>query len=263
MSPPDLPDADEPLRFEPWFENSEGTVLRAEVPAREALDHWHRLRRKGGCYPVIVDHEEVARLTGMVPEHWDGDVAAIVAEADAMDAGTVLAERLASRSDDVEEAKSGWTFYTPFSSVHVTTASDDLAADFDARLLTPPSGPAEERSFVEDLAKTVSVAILPTGDGTLAPAHLIWGGWNDCPHAAEHVALLRYWHRLHGAELVTLTGDCLELRPRTPITDSEAAKRLAREWFAYSEDNAAQDHGSVQALAQHLLGARLWFSWWD
>ena len=79
--------------------------------------------------------------------------------------------------------------------------------------------------------------MFPTREGANIPAHLNWGGWDDCPPAPEHVALLRHWRRVYGAELVTLTGDVLEFRPTIPVRDPEAAKRLAQEWFAPSRDN--------------------------
>ena len=74
--------------------------------------------------------------------------------------------------------------------------------------------------------------------------------------------MLRHWHAAHGAVPVAIGHDTIELVVR-PVEDPTEAKRVAIEQFAYCSDVAEQDAGSVAALATGLLGASVWFFWWD
>ncbi len=244
-----------PPRFEPWFVTSAGEVLRAEVPKETAYDHWLELRRAvrdTGRWPVIVGPEDRAHLAENGHDEWDFDVAALLREADRRDAETVVSHRLAEFFEDGDEEEEASKRSDP-----------DFRTDFPAGDLGPFEPHSDRPLVSSDSSAVFVIATLPTPNGWEAPAHLGYGGWNDYPLAEDHVALLRRWHERDGAEVVVLGGDVVELRPRAPLTDPAEAKRLAREWFAYSSDNVTQGHGSVQALAQYLLGAGLWYSWWD
>jgi hypothetical protein len=46
----------------------------------------------------------------------------------------------------------------------------------------------------------VYIVLLPTDDPTTIPAHVHWGGWNNCPPPEYHVAALREWRDRYGAE---------------------------------------------------------------
>lgn len=95
------------------------------------------------------------------------------------------------------------------------------------------------------------------------PAHLSWGGWNECPASEEHVATLRRWNHRYGAEVVGITSDVLELAVSRPPADDQAALALAREQYAYCADIVDQGVGTVGALAGSLRGAASWYFWWD
>lgn len=90
-----------------------------------------------------------------------------------------------------------------------------------------------------------------------------YGGWNDCPDAAIHVALHRHWRERFGAEPVAVSGDEVECHVARPPGDRKAALALAAEQQAYCSDIVEQNVGSVAALAATLLDAPVWYFWWD
>ena len=238
--------------LELWFENSAGRVEIARIDNHDAFERWRTLRAEvesTGRWPLLIGTDNWLDLFNDPTEDWDGDVETLLTEAATLDPEAILARGYTDALPDDEEEREEYDF---------------LDLDFDPQKLIVPPAPVATPSFVSYEAKGTSlVCTLPTRNGWEAPAHLGYGGWNGYPHVAEHVALLRRWHRLYGAELVTLTTDLIELRPARPIFDPVVAATLAREWFAYSYDNVAQGSGSLPALAQDLLGAELWSSWWD
>lgn len=94
-------------------------------------------------------------------------------------------------------------------------------------------------------------------------AWLNYGGWNQCPEAAVHVAVQRGWHERWGAEPVALAHDTLECRtPRPPATREEALE-LARLQCRYCSDLITRGVESVPALALGLMESSVWLFWWD
>lgn len=236
--------------FIAWFSNSSGFVEKQTVFVEEAFDRWLQLRAevpRTGRWPLILGDEHYLDAFDGMRAGWNGDVEASIARLP--DAETVLAEHYRGALMDGDDA---------------TIEDDpDLDLDFDPGRLTPPAEPHSTLPAFLPNVERVVIATLPTPDGTLAPAHLHYGSWNGYPDIAEHVAFLRHWERRYGTEIVGFGADTVELRPRTPILDPVEAKRLAREWFAYSNDNLFQGVGSMPELAASLLGAEIWFSWWD
>jgi len=109
----------------------------------------------------------------------------------------------------------------------------------------------------------VYIALIPTDDWTTVPAHLNWGGWNANPSPEYHVAALRSWREHHGAELIGLSGDVMNLRiARAPKTRTEALA-LAKEHYAYCNDIVDQGLETLSNLAAYLMEADWWFFWWD
>jgi hypothetical protein len=109
----------------------------------------------------------------------------------------------------------------------------------------------------------VHIVLVPTDDPTTVPAHLHWGGWNECPAPEYHVAALRHWREHYGAELVGLDRDVLNLRvARKPAARGEAVE-LARVQYAYCNDIVDQGTYSLSALAAELMAHNWWFFWWD
>jgi hypothetical protein len=93
-----------------------------------------------------------------------------------------------------------------------------------------------------------------------------FGGWNDCPYDAEHVAVLRYWHERYGVDLFAMGGDIIECVVERPPTTREEALNLAREQLLYAPGTLGEFSGggsSVPELAAALLNSRHWLFWWD
>ena len=78
-----------------------------------------------------------------------------------------------------------------------------------------------------------------------------------------HVAMMKYWHELYGAELVGNTHDSVEMQLARPPTDRDQAKALAWEQYIYCYDLVEQVFQSFPALAAALLGGKAWYLWWD
>ena len=66
-----------------------------------------------------------------------------------------------------------------------------------------------------------------------------------------------------GGELVSMTGDILELSVKRPPTTDQAALALAREHSSYAPAIVQPGTGDVETLAAILKDARAWYFWWD
>jgi hypothetical protein len=109
----------------------------------------------------------------------------------------------------------------------------------------------------------VYISLIPTDDWTTVPAHLRWGGWNDCPRAEYHVAALRSWRDRFGAELIGLSADRMDLRVARRPDTREQALELAREHYASCSDIVDQAEGTLSPLAVSLITDDWWNFWWD
>lgn len=107
------------------------------------------------------------------------------------------------------------------------------------------------------------IAFVPTVHSYEAPAHLIFGEFNECPSPDAHVALLKYWCERYQGEVAVISPDTLEVFVRNPPTDRDSALHLAEQQYWYCPDIVDQGTGSVEALAGALLGGATWFFWWD
>jgi Domain of unknown function (DUF4253) len=142
------------------------------------------------------------------------------------------------------------------------------ARDLVARLRPAWGAPAAGYSIPFDLLTSkphpkVHVALLPVREHWQVPQHLRLGGWNECPDAAVHAAMMREWGERFGAEVVCANFDTLELRVARPPRRRDEARKLAREHYLYCSDIVEQGVGSVEALALALLRAPTWYFWWD
>lgn len=109
----------------------------------------------------------------------------------------------------------------------------------------------------------VYIALVPVAESWMIPAFLKIGGWNDCPTAAEHSAVFRYWQQHYGATVAGITMDVIELEVKNPPTTPEQALVLAQQQFIYCPDIVYQGTQTIAALAASLLNGRVWFFWWD
>jgi hypothetical protein len=142
--------------------------------------------------------------------------------------------------------------------------------DHEPQLGEWPSAPPEsaELSVAFDILsgkplQRAHIALIPTDDWTTVPAHLRWGGWNDCPEPEYHVAALRSWRDRFGAELIGLSFDTMNLRVKRGPQTRDAAVDLAREQYLYCSDIVDQGVETLRNLAAGLLAHRWWYFWWD
>jgi Domain of unknown function (DUF4253) len=219
-----------------------------QVNGVEAIDTWRELRgeaRASGRWPILIGSPEDAALL----------------------ADTV---RL--------NCKDGHTFERTLehaSKVDVERAISQVARAYgvrarDLRGSTPlPNFPASDQFFVpldvqtEEPLPEVWLALLAIDESWKATAILPWGNYNDNPEPAVHTAVLRRWSRRYGAELVSMTGDVLEMSVTRPPTSDQAALALAREQFSYSPDIVQQGVGDIETLAATLKNGHAWYFWWD
>jgi hypothetical protein len=109
----------------------------------------------------------------------------------------------------------------------------------------------------------VNIVLIPTDDWTTAPAHIRWGGWNECPPPEHHVAAFRSWRDRYGAELVGMSFDVLNIRVARKPASREEALALARVQYDYCSDIVDQGVGTLSSLAAALMANDWWFFWWD
>lgn len=209
------------------------------VEAAAALGAWEAIRgttERTGLYPVVLVDEH-AHVGG--DDLGYGTVPDILAAAGRIDAAARLSRP--EEDEELEGLEEGeWVGGEP---------SNAFTLPFDL-----VSGKPREDA---------RILLLPTRAPWEAAAHLRWSAPNYNINPEDHVAVHRYWHERYGAELVTVSGDVLEMRVARPSRDRAGAMALAWEQSVYCPDIVMQGTGTVAALAGALLGAGVWFFWWD
>jgi hypothetical protein len=93
---------------------------------------------------------------------------------------------------------------------------------------------------------------------------LRWGGWNDCPYPEQHVARLRRWHRVYGAEVVGIIDvSTVYLYVSRPPGSRQGAVLLAKEHLFYGEETVLSWASSLEEAVAVLRMSRHWLFWWD
>lgn len=111
--------------------------------------------------------------------------------------------------------------------------------------------------------KRVTVALIPAKTSSEVFAALSYGGWNDCPHPHEHIAIHRYWAERWGAEIVCVSGDIIEMQSGRRPANREEALGLAEEQYLYCTDLVTQGTETLENLAATLMAQDNWYFWWD
>ena len=108
------------------------------------------------------------------------------------------------------------------------------------------------------------IGLIPARHGYEVPGLLSWqGAANYDLDGAHHVAVLRAWQERHGAELVTLTGDLIELLVARPPRDPATIAQVAVEMLGYCPDLDVWGTGALGVLASGIVPPRCWSFWWD
>lgn len=216
-----------------------GTWRSVALRGVNAWQWLHAERRRfaeaGGAYPFLIgDDRALEHLLGMAEPPPDAGRATLEAAA-AVDAAAWLKEHGPRR-------KPAWPRNAP--GPHPTPR-----LQFDA--------------VTQQLLPVLHVGLIELSDPCELFARLGWGGWNDCPPPAVHVALHRHWRERFGAEPVALSGDTVECTVARPPQAQDAALALAREHQGYCPDAVEQGSGTTGRLAATLLAAPCWYFWWD
>lgn len=266
----------------------------AAVRGVDALTTWEQLRAKGEGWPIILGD---ARRDAWLAEALEIDkrsVDEILTVADGLTFPASLVEW--NRSDD-ESLAEALKAYSP-DAVAYRLLEPNVGGEEGSRVLPPDSEEGRPVTFGELLregeasdqpplgewparpevgsgptgyidfetgrvAETVHIVVLPTSDPTAVPAHLRLGGWNACPPAEHHVAVLRALRDRYGAEIVVCTSDTVELRVQRRPETREEAITLARDLYLYCNDSIDQGLGTVSDFAAYLMASEWWLFWWD
>ena len=229
------------------------------VRGEDALAHWERLRADGDGYPVILGDDEALN---MISESFGFE------ELPPVEAMLAKAAEI-SFPDDLFEMK------RKEEADYQARYPEDYAEEVAQGLYEEPVGewprvaPASPALTVHEDVLTgqpferVYIATLPTRNGWEVPAYLAWGGWNANPGPEVHVAALKSWSERFGAELVGISGDCMNIRVSKLPYRREEAMALAREHYAYCADIVDQGVETISNLAASLSAAKWWYFWWD
>lgn len=106
-------------------------------------------------------------------------------------------------------------------------------------------------------------AKIPVDRAWQIPAHLQFGGWNDCPEPEIQCAIWRYWEEKYGAAIVSINNDVLEAYVTKPPTTPAEAMALAWEQYLYCHDIVDQGTETIANLAAGIINHKFWFFWWD
>ena len=243
--------------LEQLFESDKGHVYSLSSSGEQAVSLWQKLREvvsQTKHWPILIGDDDAIKLFVENVENIEDEASStieLVEKGLSLDAIKWLQKRDEERKADWEEdadenedlsRESGeWP--------EDVQASNQFAVPLDITTGKP--------------LKNVFLALVPTQNFWEVPAIVSFGGWNWCPHPEEHVCMMKHWYEAYGAELVSLSGDTLEMKVLRPPSNREFALELAREQFIYCDDIVTQGTQTIENLAASLLNGTVWFFWWD
>lgn len=115
----------------------------------------------------------------------------------------------------------------------------------------------------EEFKLVVFFARIPAKNSFEVPAFLKFGGCNRSPLPQEHAAALKDWHGRFGAEVLSYTGDTLELAVAHPPESEEDREQLALEFAAYCPATLERMDGLLDNLAAGMATGPYWRFHWD
>lgn len=233
-------------------------VMATSVPKGEALDAWLALKQlhgETGLWPFLTDPKRESRWK--VPVVWDFLGSHRATDSDEPYVGDVHRLLAQWREDHLAEDEDD-----PFDDDDEEDDAEDCAAAYRCEPLNLPATPRPGGSWA---AETVEIGLCPAQAGGIEIVRLI--GWNGaCNYGitgAEHEAVLEYWRKDFGAELLTLAFDVIELAVPNPPTDPAVVARVAEEQTSYCPGVVDQGVGTATALALEQVYGHTWFFWWD
>ena len=252
------------------FQADMETIHRLTVPGAQAIEMWEKLRglaAQTGCWPVLLgDDANLAALQDQLKRLRYPRAVSIREEAATIDPLEWFENR---RLDEIDELERGLEEKEDMGRWAETVKR--WSAEGPYRGMPQGPGPAAARPnrlFSTPLESrmvplpSVHIGLASTACGWQAPAYLRYGAWDECPSAAEHVALFRYWDERYGAEVVAMADDVVEMKVARPPADRDAALELAGWQYLYCRGLVTRGVKTLQNLAAALLGGTVWFFWW-
>lgn len=211
-----------------------------KVAGKDALTTYQRLKTKTDVMPVILgDNDDIASQTEVL-DYVKESFSELLQQATSIDPLDWFLKRQVQDADYYDLTAGEWQDLSP---------STDISVHLD--VLT--GEPKDE----------IYIALVPVVKSWMIPAFLKIGDWNDCPTAAEHAAIFKYWDDCYGITVAAITRDVIEVEVQRPPTTREQALKLAEQQFIYCPDIVYQGTQTIAALASTLLNGRVWFFWWD
>lgn len=206
----------------------------------------------------------------------DTSVRGILARADKIDAGEVIADL--ARADD---AGSAYDQLEPFELMCTRQLVGDAPSpdevrhalgsqlthsrldrwllDWEEARRPPRSELGAHLEWFEPSGMDVAVVLLPTVNGWHTPAYMSFFGAEGPGGAEKLVAVLRWWSQRYGAELVAHYGTMLEFVVTRPPETLEEAWRLAHEHELIAPCTTLLPGVPLRQHARALVGRSTWF----
>lgn len=238
-------------------------IFRGELPAGRVMETWMKLARAASetkYWPII----RGALHDDYEPIEFDAD--AILASVPAGSIREILKSRMEERRQDLSEIMPESAEATDMDGLGKLADATGINL-FGANVEEPwPTEVPERVSFhtIRELKGWPAIVLLVRTEHSYdVPAHLGFGGWNDCPPPELQVAVLREWHKEYNAVPACITGDVLECAVvKRPQTEAEAMKLAAEQWI-FCDDIVSQGTQTVRKLAMEIWRSPNWFFWWD
>lgn len=244
-----------------WFESADRVTdeqVAEIVRAGEALDGEDVLRARRAEYDAIMgafEEEETSLDEDDEDEDWEDEGESLADDSDSDEFSDDSPEDFEDEDDGDDDPDD----------LDEDDFPEDPHWDDDQSVRTGPgSGPVLHKDAITGAVfPKVLIGLAKIAQPWHLPAVLPFGGWNECPTAAEHVAVMKLWHERHGAEITGMSHDTIECTVARPPADPGAAMDLALEQEAYCCDIVLQAAGSAEELAEELENSTYWYFWWD
>lgn len=231
----------------------------SDAPQTDAGPWWahsYAERDKTGLYPLLLE-TLTSPYAGAPDRPWrdtDDLVHQPVAEIDELDANEVLRkwwDHDGELSDDLDEDR-----------LPLPRPWPGLAAATSPQM--DPDAHAAEVATEIAIDKPLLIGLVPAARGADALTAVGWQGpANHTNHTREISAVVRSWEERFGARVVTVGFATLGLSVAAAPTTFEHARAVAVEHHAFCPDNVNQGGGLIDEYARELIGAGMWWFWWD
>jgi hypothetical protein len=113
------------------------------------------------------------------------------------------------------------------------------------------------------LLPLVPIRLFPTAVPWEVFAYQPFGGWNDAPWPDEVLVMFRHWYDRHGAEVVSVGADWLEVFVPRPPRSRDEAGRLIDELGWFGEESPMRFAPGNTDPLEYIGAQHYWYFWWD